>query len=57
MICPWCNGFGSTAEHAPNCNCNTWSPSPTFPVQVECERCEGTGNYPPKRDEDTGEEE
>lgn len=40
--CPDCNGEGWTAEHDPN-DPHEWGKCYNCPIQVQCERCQGTG--------------
>jgi len=41
--CPDCNGFGYTAEHNPADPHPDGECSGGCPIQVECQKCEGTG--------------
>jgi hypothetical protein len=41
--CNLCNGDGYTAEHNPNDPHKDGCCSGSCPIQVECEKCQGTG--------------
>lgn len=43
LECEMCSGFGFTAEHDINCDCNENDGGYRCPVQVQCDVCNGSG--------------